>query len=63
MLAHEVALELIPTADIDLVMVDADEIEALTLARGLAGVGHRKDMLSQPDQRTDLGGHQAAFLR
>jgi hypothetical protein len=40
--AHKVALEIIPTTDIDLVLVDADEIEALPLTRGLAGVGHAK---------------------
>jgi hypothetical protein len=32
--AHEVPLEIIPTADIDLVLLDADEIEPLTLTRG-----------------------------
>jgi hypothetical protein len=62
-LAHEVALKIIPTADIDLVLIDADEIKALPLAHGLARERHREDMVSHPDQGTDLGRHQTAFLR
>ncbi|MEA2636711.1 MAG: uncharacterized protein QOH92_3478 [Chloroflexota bacterium] len=62
MFAHEVALELVPTADIDLVLFDADQIVALPLAHGLAGVRHRKDVISYPDQRADLGGRKTAFF-
>jgi hypothetical protein len=60
--AHELALEVIPTADIDIVLVDADEIEALPLAHGLAGERHRENLVSHPDQGTDLGGPKPAFF-
>ena len=61
-LAHEVALEIIPTADIDLVLIDADEIKALPLTRGLARVRHRKHVFSHPDQGTDVSRLESAFF-
>jgi hypothetical protein len=60
--AHEGALEIIPTADIDLVQFDADEVEALPLTHRLAGVRHRKYVISHPDQGTDLCAYEATFF-
>jgi hypothetical protein len=60
--AHEGALEIIPTADIDLVLVDPNEIEALPLTRGLARVRHRKNVFSYPDQGTYVSRHEATFF-
>ena len=62
MLAHKVALEIIPTADIDIVLLDANEIETLTLANELTGARQRKDVLSHPDQRSELIGNKPTLL-
>ena len=62
MLAHKVALEIIPTADIDIVLLDANEIETLTLANELTGARQRKDVLSHPDQRSELVGNEPTLL-
>jgi hypothetical protein len=53
-LAHEVAFKIVPTADIDIMLFDADEIEALTLANALTGPRQREDVFAHPDQRADL---------
>jgi hypothetical protein len=60
--SHEVALEVVPTADINVVLVDADEIEALPLAHGLAREKHREDVVSHPDQGSDRSGLKPAFF-
>ena len=62
MFAHEGALEIVPTADIDLMLFDANEVEALPLTQGLARVRHRKYVISHPDQGTDVCGKEAAFF-
>ena len=62
MLAHEIALEIIPTADIDFVLFDADEIEPLSLTHRFARVRHRKYVISHPDQGTDVRREEAAFF-
>jgi hypothetical protein len=62
MLAHKVALEVIPTADIDIVPFDADEIKALALSEELAGARQGEDVLADPDQRPDLTARESTLL-
>jgi hypothetical protein len=62
MLAHEDPLQIIPAADVHIVVFDADEIEVLTLPREDARGRHRKSVFSRPDLPTDLCGSQTAFF-
>jgi len=62
MLSHEVALEIIPAADIDVVTIDAHEVKALALAQNPAAVRKWKSMFTHPDKRTDLTGNEPALF-
>ena len=61
-LAHKDPFEIVPTADIDLVLIDADEVEALPLTGEFPRVRYRKYVFAHPDQRSDLGDDEAAFF-
>ncbi len=61
-LAHEAALEIVPAADIDSVPFDADEVEALTLSKGLAGARQSEYVLPYPDERADLTAQESALF-
>ncbi len=62
MFAQELALEIVPTSDIDIVPFHADEVEALALSKGLAGARQREYVLSYPDETADLTAKESALF-
>jgi len=59
---HEFALEVIPTGDVNLMIVYANQVEPLQLVQQLPGTRQREDGLPHPDQWADLEVTQPALL-